>query len=201
MPLDRIKDLDMLRWDDQARIRDLVHAAPLPPRPRRPSTRSGRKRTPSPTAFKPADMETLLRRERLSSRREEAQRRLLVHKVADGLLNGLAGPCPSCHSVASLRWTGIEFICRGWQTEYVRCDWRGPGTVAPNLVQRFVFQIPKALKDSHKFLKKWSPARWLSDRRLFWKGCTGLCVFGWWRLVGWWWWFGADGRCGRGGVG
>jgi hypothetical protein len=157
MPLDRIKDLDMLRWDDQARIRDLVHAAPLPAASKKAVDALWAQKDVVADNFKPADMETLLRANGYQVDEKKRNVVSLVHKVADGLLNGLAGPCPSCHSVASLRWTGIEFICRGWQTEYVRCDWRGPGTVAPNLVQRFVFQIPKALKDSHKFLKKWSP--------------------------------------------
>jgi hypothetical protein len=157
MPVDRIKDIDMLRWDDQARIRSLVHAAPLPAASKRHVDALWAQKDVVAANFKPADLEALLRANGYAVDEKKRNVASLTHKVADGLLNGLAGPCPMCHSAAALRWTGVEYICRGWLTEYVRCDWRGDGATAPHLVRRYVFQIPKALKDSHKFLKKWSP--------------------------------------------
>ena len=158
MVFERVKDVEMLRWDDQVRVRRLCGV----PEPK--DAAQAKKATDAlwvvkdelADALKTADLEALMVANGYAVDKKDVGS--WTHKAADGLLNGLLGPCPSCHTRNGLRWTGAEFICRGWQTEYVRCDWRAPPTDSlAQTVRRYVFAVPKALKDKVKYLKNWKP--------------------------------------------
>jgi len=77
----------------------------------------------------------------------------LIHKVADGMLWGVIGPCPECKNEGALRYTGFDFICKtGWITSFTRCEFRGTKGV-----ERYKWKIPEDILKGNKFLSKWKP--------------------------------------------
>jgi len=79
----------------------------------------------------------------------------VIHKVADGMLYGVVGPCPECKTVGSLRYTGFDFVCKtGWLSAFTRCEFKGTKGV-----QRYKWKIPTDLKKKHDFLGNWKPPK------------------------------------------
>jgi len=46
------------------------------------------------------------------------------HCVADGMAYGRIGPCPTCNNLSVL-YDGANYYCKGWVTSFTRCDWYG----------------------------------------------------------------------------
>ncbi|KAF2073966.1 hypothetical protein CYY_004711 [Polysphondylium violaceum] len=46
------------------------------------------------------------------------------HCVADGMAYGRIGPCPTCNNL-SILYDGTNYYCKGWVTIFTRCDWHG----------------------------------------------------------------------------
>eukprot|EP01133_Synstelium_polycarpum_P019090 gene19090-22862_t len=59
----------------------------------------------------------------------------VLHMVADGMVYGRCGPCPSCNGL-TLAYDGNHFYCRGWATSFTKCDWNG-------MTKRYKFVLPK----------------------------------------------------------
>ncbi|EFA82774.1 polyADP-ribosyltransferase [Heterostelium album PN500] len=59
--------------------------------------------------------------------------------IADWMLLGRTGPCPTCKSLA-VYYNSIQYKCYGYMSEYTRCDWEGDS------IARYKMVVPDGLK-------------------------------------------------------
>ncbi|EGC33358.1 hypothetical protein DICPUDRAFT_36817 [Dictyostelium purpureum] len=71
----------------------------------------------------------------------------LLHTLSDWMLKGRPGKCPTCKNFEVL-FNGVEFQCKGWLSEFTKCDWSGDS------LDRFKVLIPPELA-SNKFLSSY----------------------------------------------
>ncbi|KAK5582689.1 hypothetical protein RB653_004274 [Dictyostelium firmibasis] len=72
-----------------------------------------------------------------------------LHFLADGLSYGRIGPCPSCNGLTVL-YDGKNYYCKGFSSSFSRCNWHGED------VKRYRFLIPKELMPKTNFFKEYT---------------------------------------------
>jgi len=168
MVYSKAQGVEFLRWEDQAQVRALC-GEPFPSHLDKAKVKKDldalwKVKDEVAANLKTKDLVTLVEANGYVVKKKNPAS--LQHKVADGLLNGMLGACPQCKKNACLAFDGAQYHCRGWQTAYVRCNWKGTGKDKDAKVERFKFKIPSDLKKNNKYLKAFKFAKGYPTKRV-----------------------------------
>eukprot|EP01133_Synstelium_polycarpum_P000362 gene362-420_t len=143
--LDLLRHWEMLQWDDQVSIRQkyfpkdtsvTIDAA----------TEAKREKYINALWEIKNDLESDVKGPAIKSivefnkgRIERVPPEALLHQLADWMLLGRTGPCPTCKNLA-VTYNSVEYKCYGYATEFTKCDWTGPS------IDRYRVSFPGDLK-------------------------------------------------------
>eukprot|EP01114_Cavostelium_apophysatum_P007265 TRINITY_DN1927_c0_g1_i1.p1 TRINITY_DN1927_c0_g1~~TRINITY_DN1927_c0_g1_i1.p1 ORF type:complete len:935 (-),score=347.88 TRINITY_DN1927_c0_g1_i1:64-2868(-) len=148
-----VKDYELLRWDDQMKIRkdtkeDLDNSEETK-RLEKENRNLWELKDQLDGALKGPAMKAILEANGMQVDKMTPSR--LLHKVADGMLFGYIGPCPECKNEGALRYYGKEYICKtGWISGFTKCEFKGTQGC-----ERYKWIIPSDILKSNSFLKGW----------------------------------------------
>ncbi|KAM9982840.1 hypothetical protein ACTFIZ_007362 [Dictyostelium cf. discoideum] len=144
--INQLKHYELLRWDDQLKIRKILG-----------QTDDGLNLALSTyynevwrikdiliSELKPAIIKKLFLE--FYPKLDSLSPSYYLHFLADGLSYGRIGPCPSCNGLTVL-YDGKNYYCRGFSSSFSRCNWHGEE------VKRYRFLIPKELMPKTSFFK------------------------------------------------
>ncbi|KAN0012022.1 hypothetical protein ACTFIU_000243 [Dictyostelium citrinum] len=147
--INQLKHYELLRWDDQLKIRKLLGQSD-----------DGLNLTLSTYynevwrikdiligELKPAIIKKLFLE--FYPKLDSLSPSYYLHFLADGLSYGRIGPCPSCNGLTVL-YDGKNYYCRGFSSSFSRCTWHGEE------VKRYRFLIPKELIPKTSFFKDYT---------------------------------------------
>eukprot|EP00026_Physarum_polycephalum_P002055 Phypoly_transcript_02059.p1 GENE.Phypoly_transcript_02059~~Phypoly_transcript_02059.p1 ORF type:complete len:946 (+),score=184.86 Phypoly_transcript_02059:73-2910(+) len=143
---------DRLRWDDQLKIRQMAHESI----DKTPAEAARKKYIDALWEMKDRIVDGLtnanikaLMEANTDEMPDKIKQPIINHIVADGLMWGRIGACPTCKSFR-LSYDGTEYKCKGWLSSgFTRCDWKGKDGVV-----RYKWVIPEAVKKT-AFFKNW----------------------------------------------
>jgi len=150
-----LKDWELLRWEDQIVIKKItgetIETSEAEKRREKENIELWELKDELDAQVPNKHLKTILEANGVPVQKMTPAR--LIHKVADGMLWGVIGPCPTCKNEGALRYTGFDFICKtGWVSSFTRCDFRGTTGV-----DRYKWKIPEDVLSGNKFLKSWKP--------------------------------------------